>query len=347
MSFITAPNGIPPGKLLIASCRSGTALARKTHARYQSLANETHSSQELVVLYDIDCQFSDGETAVRLEADASGCDVFLFQALQDPLVERSVDQNYMAFLIAVRTFREWGANRITGVLPYLAYARQDKPTRYHREPTTIKLLADMSAVAGLDRLVTWQPHTRQLHGFYSKMPVHSLQAESLFRDAFAGFADRDDVIVVAPDAGASKFVTHFSRALNLNSAIASKFRPRPEEASMTEVIGDFDGKRVALVLDDMISSGGTIDALAHNLADKGIEDMVVGISHNLGTDDAYQCMHHWYEAGLLSELVVTNSIPQTETFRDLPFVRVYDLSDWLSRVINRIHFNHNLEHLTY
>ncbi len=333
-------DSMPTGKLLIASCRSGTPLAKNTLARCETLAGD-------MALYDIDRQFSDSETAIRLEDDVSGCDVFLFQGLQDPTSARSIDQNYMAFLLAVRTFREWGANRITGVLPYLAYARQDKPTRYYREPTTMKLMADMGAAAGLDRLVTWHPHTRHLRGFYGKTPVHSQEAAALFHQSFHHLADREDVVVVAPDAGASKFVTHFSRALNLNSAIASKFRPRPEEASVTEIIGDFSGKRLALVLDDMISSGGTIDALAQQLIEKGIEEMALGISHNLCMESAYKRLQRWHENGFLSQMVVTNSIPQTAAFCDLPFVYVHDLSDWLARVIKRIHLNHDLDELVY
>jgi ribose-phosphate pyrophosphokinase len=345
--FITAPTGLPTGKLLLASCRSGTPLARATCARYATLADEAGDPASPVTLYDIDRQFSDAETTVRLDVDVSGCDVFLFQALHDPTSARSIDQNYMAFLIAVRTFREWGANRITGVLPYLAYARQDKPTRYYREPTSIKLLADMCAAAGLDRLVMWHPHTRQLRGFYGKTPVHTLQPESLFADIFRRFAGHEDVIVVAPDAGASKFVTHFGRTADLNSAIASKFRPRPEEANVTEIIGDFSGKRTALVLDDMISSGGTIEALARKLAEKGIEEMHLGISHNLCMDSAYERLQHLHNDGILRDMVVTNSIPQTEAFRALSFIEISDLSDRLARVVNRIHFNRDLDQLSY
>jgi ribose-phosphate pyrophosphokinase len=156
----------PRGRLLIASCRSGSYLARKVTERVKLGRENAGEEGDILHLEDIDFQFSDGETCVRLDADVNGRDVILFQALHDPTSARGVDENYVAFLIAVRTLCEWGANHVTGVLPYLAYARQDKPTKFRREPTTADLMADLSIEAGLDRLVTWDPHTDQIRGFY-------------------------------------------------------------------------------------------------------------------------------------------------------------------------------------
>jgi ribose-phosphate pyrophosphokinase len=252
----------------------------------------------------------------------------------------------MAFLIGARTFREWGANHVTAVLPYLAYARQDKPTKFQREPTTAKLMADLSQKAGIDRLIVWHPHYSQTQGFYGTVPVYTLGALNLFIKEFKHFEDRDDVIAVAPDMGASKFVTYFSRALNLKSAIASKNRPEPEEAQVTEIIGDFSEKRVAVVLDDMISSGGTIDAVVKNLVDKkGIEEIYLAASHNLCRETARNRLASLYNEYRLKRLLVTNSIPQTEGFKTLPFVSILSLAGTLSHVINRIHYNRSVTDL--
>jgi ribose-phosphate pyrophosphokinase len=314
--------------------------------RYRRSRTDTGAEREILYLEDIDFQFSDGETCVRLEADVNGRDVFLFQALYDPISDTSVDQNYIAFLIAARAFREWGANRVTGVLPYLAYARQDKPTKFKREPTTANLMADLSIEAGLDRLVTWDPHTDQIRGFYGGIPVDGLSSLALFAEAFERFERRDDVIAVAPDAGASKFVTYFGRTLGLNCAIASKYRPEPEEAVISEIIGDFEGKRIAIVLDDMISTGGTIEAVVTGLVEqKGIEEVYVGVSHNLCKDGARQRLSDLHAGYHLQEVVVTNSIPQTQAFQTLPFSSVRCLSDSLARVIGRIHYNRSVNGL--
>jgi ribose-phosphate pyrophosphokinase len=338
---------VPPrGQLLIASCRSGSYLAKKVAERYQQFLREEGSQSEILYLEGVDRQFSDGETCARLDLHVGGYDVFLFQALYDPTSEHSVDHNYMAFLIAARAFREHGASHVTAVLPYLAYGRQDKPTRFMREPTTAKLMADLSMAAGVDRLVTWHPHSRQGRGFYGDIPVDVLDGLAFFAKEYRRFQGQEDVVAVAPDAGASKFVTYLGRALDLKSAIASKYRPRPEQAAISEIIGDFANKRVAIVLDDMISSGGTVCAIAKKLVEKKeVEEVYVGVSHNLCTALGQQRLEELRADYHLKEVVVTNSIPQTAAFQALPFVSVRCLADTLAHVINRIHYNRSVSEL--
>ena len=334
----------PRGRLLVASCRSGAALAQEVVERYEQRLSEEGSQEAVAHLSNIDFQFSDGETCVRLDRDVNGHDVFLFQALYDPVSGRSVDENYLAFLIAARAFCEWGANQVTGVLPYLAYSRQDKPTRSEREPTTAELMADLSIEAGLDRLVVWDPHTGRIHGFYGSVPVDGLSPLALFTETFREYRSRDDVIAVAPDAGASKFIMHFARALNVSSAIASKYRPRPEEAEVSEIMGDFEGKRIAIVLDDMINTGGTVEATVRKLVEeKNVEEVHLGVSHNLCTERALERLSSLHAGYNLLDVTVTDSVPQTEQFRSLPFLRVRSLADPLCLVINRIHYNRSVD----
>lgn len=331
-------------RLLIASCRSGSALAESVVGRYEDLMMEAGMEGEAFYMGDIDFQFSDGETCVRLDTDVNGRDVFLFQRLYDPVSGRNVDQNYVAFLIAARAFREWGANRVTGVLPYLAYARQDKPTKFEREPTTAKLMADLSIEAGLDRLVVWDPHTGRVHGFYGSVPVDGLSPLAMFVETFERFRGRDDVIAVAPDAGASKFIMHFARALEVSSAVASKYRPRPEEAEVSEIMGDFAGKRVAIVLDDMINTGGTVEATLNKLVkEAGIEEVYVGVSHNLCTQSALDRLSDLHMAYHLREVLVTDSVPQTQAFQALPFLTVRSLADPFARAVHRVHHNRSVD----
>jgi len=338
----------PRGRLLIAGCCSGSNLSSRTVDRYRDLMVEAGSSDEIQHIECIDRRFIDSETCVRLDIHVSGHDVYLFQALFDPTSDRPIDQNYMAFLIAARTFREHGANHVTGVLPYLAYARQDKPTKFTREPATARLMADLTIASGVDRMIFWDPHCDQIKGFYGGMPVSTLESLSLFLEEFGEFAERDDVIAVAPDVGASKFVTHFGRALGVKCAIASKYRPRAEEVEMSEIIGDFEGKRIAVVLDDMISNGGTIDALTRKLVtEKGIQEVYIGVSHNLCVGQARERLLGLYENYGLKLVVVTNSIPQTTDFEELPFVKVKCLSDTLARTINRIHYNRSVSEVFY
>ncbi len=338
----------PRGRLLIAGCCSGSLLSERVVDRYHHLLREAGSMENILHLENIDRRFSDTETVTRLEMHVSGCDVYLFQALFDPTSDRSIDQNYMAFLVAVRAFKEHGATSVTGVLPYLAYARQDKPTKFTREATTARLMADLTVTAGMDRLIVWDPHCDQIKGFYGGMPVNTLESLSLFIDEFSRFRGRDDVIAVAPDAGASKFVTHFGRALDIKCAIASKYRPRPEVATISEIIGDLEGKKIAIVLDDMISNGGTMYGLVRKLVEeKGIEEVYLGVSHNLCVGKAMERLQELHSDFGLKQVVVTNSIPQTVEFESVPFVTVRCLSDTLARTINRIHYNRSVSEVFY
>jgi ribose-phosphate pyrophosphokinase len=333
----------PRGRLLIASCTSGARLAHSVVDRYKELLRAHGSKDGLLSLSDIDFRFDNGETCVRLEHHVGGYDVFLLQCLVDPVSGADVDHNYLAFLIAARALREHGAHRVTAILPYLAYGRQDKPTDFEREPTTARLMADLGIRAGIDRVITWHPHCGQLHGFYGEVPGTFLSALSLFKEVYRRFEGREDVIAVAPDAGASKFVLHFCRALNLTAAIASKFRPRVDESVIAQIVGDFSGKRIAIILDDELSTGGTLATLITRLRkEHGIAEIYCAISHNRCLPEAYERLVTLHEEQGLCELVVTDSIPQTRAFLDLPFVCVEPLADVLSRTINRIHYCHSV-----
>ena len=336
------------GRLLIADCCSGSYLSDEVVKRYTELSSEAGNKEDILYLENIDKRFSDSETCVRLKKHVGGADVFLFQTLYNPASNLTVDQNYMAFLIAVRAFKEHGAANITGVLPYLAYARQDKPTKFMREPTTARLMADLSIAAGIDRQIVWDPHCGQIKGFYGSIPLNMLESLTLFLQEFKQFKGRNDVIAVAPDVGASKFVTHFGRALNLKCAIASKYRPQPEEVVISEIIGDLDNKKIAIVLDDMISGGGTISSLIKKLvSEKGIEEVYVGASHNLCVDNACERLIELHRKFNLKQVVITNSIPQTKEFQKLSFVSVRSLADSLARTINRIHYGHSVSEVFY
>ncbi|MEJ2289292.1 MAG: ribose-phosphate diphosphokinase [Deinococcales bacterium] len=231
-----------------------------------------------------------------------------------------------------------GAAHVTAVLPYLTYARQDKPTRDHREPTSARLMADLALEAGIDRLVTVHPHIAHLPGFYGRIRVDAISPLPYLVDAFQELRGRSDAIVVAPDVGASKLVADAAQALGLPAAIAVKARPRAEEAVTAELIGSFEGRRVALVLDDMIASGGTVRALLRRLAEETeVREVHLGVSHNLGLDIARERLLELQADYGLVDVVVTDSVPQTEAFLELPFLRVVELADVLARTLNRIH----------
>jgi ribose-phosphate pyrophosphokinase len=337
----------PRGQLVIASCQSGRYMAEKIVLAYQAqLGIAEGNTDDLRYLPDVDFRFADSETCARIEAHISGSDVFLVQALYDPRSNMSVDDNYMAFLITARTFREHGAKHLAAVVPYLTYSRQDKPTAFKREPTTAKLMAELSVQSGIDRLITWHLHTDQVRGFYGGTPVHALSPLTLFADIFWDHRGRGDAIVVAPDVGASKLASQLCRVLGMRCAVAAKHRPHAGEAVIDEIIGDFADRTTAIVLDDMVSSGGTLEAVIDCLVDeKGIDRVEVAISHSLCQPAALHRFEKLHDSGRLHRLVVTNSIPQTERLVALPFVEVRDLSEVFNRVINRIHYDRSVSAL--
>ncbi len=154
------------------------------------------------------------------------------------------------------------------------------------------------------------------------------------------------MIVTAPDAGAAKLATHFSREMDCSCALASKYRPKPGNVEISDVIGDFSDKRVALILDDMIASGGTIYELARKLTQSnGIEELHIGVGHNLCLTEARERLEELYRQGSLKSLVTTDSIPQTEEFRNLPFIKIQTLDDIFCRTINRVHYNRSVSKL--
>ncbi|RKZ30529.1 hypothetical protein DRQ36_05235 [bacterium] len=335
----------PRGRLLFASCRSGTNLAKKVFNKYREQLRKAGVDDKISNLFDVDGVFSDSETRVRLGEPVSGCDVYLFQALRDPTSDRSVNENYMAFLIAARAFRENGARHVVAILPYLAYARQDKPTRFEREPTTARLMADLAIEAGVDRLVTWEPHSAQIRGFYGSMSVNTLESLTFFGNEFKNLKG-DNTIVVAPDVGASKLVTHFADFVRINYAIASKERLNDGKVVIKEIVGDFENKTSAIILDDMISTGGSIKELIEKLIErKKVKEFHIGVSHNLCIDKAYDRLWPFKQEGLIKKIITTNSIPQTAKFRKL--VEVRDLSDILCRTINRIHYSKSVSEVFY
>jgi len=328
------------GHLLIASCHSGTGLAQQIVAHYQHLLNDNGDGTNLVFLPDVDTSFSDTETCARLHHHVSGYDAFLVQSLYDPVGGPDVDGSYMAFLVAARALREHGARHITGILPYLAYARQDKPTRFTREPTTARLLADMSIAAGIDRLVVWHPHSPQIEGFYGTTTVNMLEPHAFFTEQFSRLRNSDETVLVAPDAGAAKMATAVARSLRIGAAITAKYRPSPERVDTAEVIGDLRGKRRAVILDDIVSSGSTLRLVIERVVELSeVREVLIGASHNLCTDSAYELFKGLSQRGLLRQFITTDSIPQTPRFDRLPCFTVVSLADRLARVVNRIHYS--------
>lgn len=337
------------GRLIIASCSSGLALARSINQYYIDGIKARNSRKKFQSLIDppIDNRFLDGEARVRIPEHVRGADAYLIANLNNPNSDDSVNDNLQAFLAGIRAFKQYGATHITGIIPYHIYARQDKATSRKREPITLGQIIGEIIAAGVSQIVTWHPHC-ELQGLYGTTLVDSLDALSLFYNEFKQYKNRSDVVLIAPDAGALKFVVEISTSLGLAYAVAAKIRPQPGMAEIRSILGEFGDKKIAIVIDDMIDSAGTMFALVQKLAIEypQIEEFYIGASHNLCQEPAFDRLSLLYSDYRLKGVTVTNSIPQTQKFLGLPNFHVCCLSMQLAHVINSLHYDESVSALS-
>lgn len=268
--------------------------------------------------------FSDGEILVRIEENVRGMDVFLVQSASDP-----VNKNIMELLIMLDALKRASAYRVTAVLPYYGYARQDRKDQ-PRVPITAKLVADLIATAGAHRVLTIDLHAGQIQGFFN-IPVDHLYATPVLLDHFrqVGF---DDLVVVSPDAGGVERARAFAKRLKASLAIIDKRREGPNQAKVMNIIGEVNRRNV-LLLDDMIDTAGTVTQGASALRDKGAKTIMAGCTHAVLSGPALDRIN----ASPLDTLVVTNTLPlngKEDRCRKLVSLTVAPL---LGEAIKRIH----------
>jgi ribose-phosphate pyrophosphokinase len=267
--------------------------------------------------------FKNGETRVRLEENVRGSDVFVIQSLSNP-----VDHHVMELLIMIDALRRASAARITAVVPYYGYAKQEKKTA-GREPITAKLIANLIATAGADRLLTMDLHAPAIEGFFD-IPVDHLQAGPLLVDYFRE-KQLANMVAVSPDAGGVGRTNKFRERIGASLAIISKQRPEPDVAEVVEMVGDVDGK-TAIIVDDMISTGGTLAEAAKTLCDRGAKRVFACATHGIFAGTAFGQIAE----STLEEIVVTNTIPPSPE-AGAARIRVISVAALFAEAIMRIH----------
>ena len=266
--------------------------------------------------------FQNGETRVKLEENVRESDVFIIQPTCDP-----VNQNVMELLIMIDAVRRASAARITTVIPYYGYARQEKKTT-GREPISAKLVANLLTTAGTDRVLAVDLHAPAIEGFFD-IPVDHLRAAPLLADHFRRDLD-DDVVVVSPDAGGVARAQDFRQRVRASLAIISKQHPRPEATETLDMVGDVEGK-VAIIVDDMISTGGTLVQAATMLMERGAKQIHVAATHGIFAADAFELL----EESPIERIVVTDTIPLPP--KGIGRVEVVSVAPLLAEAIMRTH----------
>ncbi|MHB8734986.1 MAG: ribose-phosphate diphosphokinase [Terriglobales bacterium] len=269
-------------------------------------------------------RFSDGETYVQLLENVRGADVFVVQPTSDP-----VDVHLMELLLMIDALKRASAHRITAVIPYFGYARQDRKDK-PRVPISSKLVADLLTVAGASRALTMDLHAPQIQGFFD-IPVDHLFASPVLVDHFKKL-ELPDLTIVSPDAGGVERARFFAKKMDAALAIVDKRRVAMDISEVMHVIGEVEG-RTALILDDIIDTAGTLVKTAEALFEKGAKRVLACASHAVLSGPAIGRIHN----SQLEQVVVTNSIPLSVAGRNEPRIRTLSIAGLLAAAIRSIH----------
>lgn len=269
-------------------------------------------------------QFSDGEIAVELHDNVRGRDVFVVQPTCAP-----TNDNLMELIVMVDALRRASAGRITAVVPYFGYARQDRRVRSARVPITAKVVADMMVGVGVDRVLTVDLHAEQIQGFFD-VPVDNVYGSPVLLEDIEQ-QKFEDLIVVSPDIGGVVRARAVAKQLGIDLAIIDKRRPRANVAEVMHIIGEIEG-RTCLLVDDIIDTAGTLCSAAKALKQHGAKRVIAYCTHPVLSGKAIENIN----GSELDELVVTDSIPLSEAAKGCARIRSLTLSKMLAEAVRRL-----------
>lgn len=269
--------------------------------------------------------FSDGEISANIIDSVRGKDVFLIQSTCTP-----VNTNLMEMLIMMDAFKRASAETITAVIPYFGYARQDRKVR-PRDPITAKLVADLLTTAGADRILSIDLHVAQIQGFFD-IPVDHLKGVPVLAAHYLERKfDKEDIVVVSPDIGSVTRARYFAKKLDAPLAIIDKRRPKANVSEVMNIIGNVEGKK-AVIVDDLLDTGGTFINAANALMDHGAQEVYGCVTHAVLSGNAVQRI----EESIVKEIVALNTIPSDRIMNSTKF-RTLSVAPVFAKAIERIY----------
>lgn len=277
-------------------------------------------------------KFADSEVSVQIDESIRGADVFVLQSTCPP-----TNDHLMELLVLLDALRRASATRITAVIPYYGYARQDRKA-HPRQPISAKLVANLITIAGANRVLAVDFHSDQIQGFFD-IQVDNLTAVNLLADEFIR-THKGQVVVVAPDVGGVVRARRFAKRLDAPLAIIEKRRQRPNQSEVMNVIGDVKGKKAVLV-DDMIDTGGTLVQAAEALVKGGAKEVYACATHGVFSGDALKKI----QSSPLKEVLVTDSVPLDGRARSAGKIRQISVARMLAEAIRRTHEDESVSSL--
>ena len=274
-------------------------------------------------------RFPDGEIKVKIEESVRGEDVFIIQSTCPP-----TNEYLMELLIMIDALRRASAGRITAVIPYYGYARQETKTQ-PREPITAKLVANLLVSAGANRMLTMDLHAGQIQGFFD-IPVDQLEAVSILSNYFKE-KDLDKVVVVSPDVGGTARAREFAGCLKKPIAIIDKYRSSFDDVEIMHIVGRVKGK-TAIIVDDIIDTAASVIRGSQALLNAGAEEVYICATHPVFAGPAKERIEKSFHDGQFKEVVVTNTIPVNKE-KSLSGIKVLSVAEIFAEAISRIHNN--------
>jgi len=280
-------------------------------------------------------RFPDGEIKVKIEESVRGEDAFIIQPTCPP-----TNENLMELLIMIDALRRASAGRITAVIPYYGYARQERKTR-PREPITAKLVANLLVSAGANRVLTMDLHAGQIQGFFD-IPVDQLEAVTILSEYFKE-KDLGKVVVVSPDVGGTARARGFAGRLKKPIAIIDKYRSSFDDVEIMHIVGDVKGK-TAIIVDDIIDTAGSVIRGSQALQNAGAKEVFICATHPVFANPAKERLKKSFQDSLFKEVVVTNTIP-IDNEKNLAGIKVLSVAEVFAEAIGRIHNNLSVSEL--
>jgi len=274
-------------------------------------------------------RFPDGEIKVKIEENVRGEDVFIIQSTCPP-----ANEYLMELLIMIDAIRRASAGRITAVIPYYGYARQERKTK-PREPITAKLVANLLVSAGANRVLTMDLHAGQIQGFFD-IPVDQLEGVTILSN-YIKEKNLDKVVVISPDVGGTARAREFSGRLAKPIAIIDKYRSAFDEVEIMHIVGEVKDK-VAIIVDDLIDTAASIIRGTQALLNAGAKEVYVCATHPVFAGPAKERIEKSLHDGLFKEVVVTNTIP-IDNNKSIPGIKILSVAEIFAEAINRIHNN--------